>query len=192
MMKRTLFMLITTLALVGCGSTPSTFYQLNVPAPSQKTRTLPETIVGIAEVDVADYLDQPQVVTRLSDEVLHVNETDRWAGAFDKNIQTALRRSLSRYVSNVAFVSEPFDEPLDERYRIYVSVDRFDGDINGTVRFEGRWSLVRLEDRKLLVSQRLSEVRRAEPNLPAIVAAQSAVIDDIAERIAKTIRRYVR
>jgi uncharacterized lipoprotein YmbA len=191
-MKRTLIFLASMMLLVGCGSVPSTFYQLNVPAPKKANRSLPKTVVGIAEPDIADYLDQPQVVTRINGEVLRINETDRWAGAFGKNIQTALRRSLSRYVSNVAFISKPYEEPLEERYRIYLTIDRFDGDINGTVRFDGRWSLVRLEDRKLLVAQRIREVRRTKPDLPAIVAMQSTVIDDIAKRIASTMRHYVR
>ena len=189
-MKFPLSPLLVAVMLAGC-STSSNFYQLNVPGPSGTVRTLPKTVVGIAEVDVADYLDQPQMVTRLDEEMLHINETERWAGALDKNIQQALRTSLARRLPRYAFVTRPYDEPLDEAYRLYIHVDRFDGDINGTVRFEGRWSLVRIQDNTTVLSQEIRRRAASESGFPSIVKTQAKLVDSVAEDIANSLRSKI-
>jgi len=177
------------LLLAGCG-TPSNFYRLHVPTSSHKIKTLPTRVIGIAEVDIADYLDQPQMVTRKDDASIIVHETDRWAGALDKNIQQALQRALSRQMPRYAFISRPYDEPLDERYRVYVRVDRFDADAEATVRLQGRWSLVGTEEQRTLLSQAFDlKAKASSVALADTVRTQSQLIDRLAGRIAEVLRR---
>ena len=189
-MNRILLGAVAAVWMTGC-STKSNFYQLH---PQQMTHTssvshLRSTVIGVDQVQLADYLDKPQIVTRVSQGRLRLHEEDRWAGALDKNIQSVLTRNLSHKLPSYTFLSSPWDEPLEDRYRIYVDVDRFDGDMNGTVTFEGRWSLVDKEQEHIVTGEKVSYVKRGEPTLEGIVSTQSHIVSKLSQDIAKKIQK---
>ena len=183
-MIRHLIVSLLVLGLIGCG-TPTESYRLNIPAYSKNTsHSMGRYTVGIARVDLADYLDQPQIVQRQGDVKLHILETKRWAGSLDTNIQQALASVLRKYKAHTTFVIKPNDYPVHERYRIYVRIDRFDGDENGTVRLDGNWHLVRLDDDRTVAARRFHQIRHGEPSIEGVVRTQSAMIDALAKHIA--------
>jgi uncharacterized lipoprotein YmbA len=153
-----------------------------------KATHIKRTIVGVAEVGLPEYLDKPEVVTRLSEGRLKMNETDRWAGAFDKNIQSVLTQNLSKLLPNYTFLASPWDEPVEDRYRVYVDVERFDGDLNGTVTLKGRWSLVDKEENRLVTGEKVHYIERGTPTIDGIVTTQSHMIDRLSRNIARKIR----
>jgi len=189
MMKKIMLGTVAVILMAGCSS-KSNFYQLH-PQQAVKTNSsahLKSTVIGVDEVDLADYLDKPQIVTRLSAGRLSLHEEDRWAGALDKNIQSILTQNLSKSLPHYTFLASPWDEPVKDRYRIYVDVDRFDGDMNGTVTFEGRWSLVDREDDRIVTGEKVNYVRQGNPTLEGIVATQSKIVSRLSNDIAKKIR----
>jgi len=188
-MKHMIVGIVAAVMMAGCSS-KSNFYQLHAshyPSTESDTRLKP-TIVGIAEVEVADYLDKPQIVTRLSAGHVKLHEEERWAGSLDKNIQSLLAYNLSRSLPRYTFLSQPWEEPVSDAYRIYVNLDRFDGDLNGTVVLSGRWSLVDPEENRLILGEKVHYVDRGAPTIDGIVATQSRLIDRLSARIAKKIR----
>jgi len=189
MMKKIILGTVAVILMAGCSS-KSNFYQLH-PQQAVKTNSsahLKSTVIGVDEVDLADYLDKPQIVTRLSAGRLSLHEEDRWAGALDKNIQSILTQNLSKSLPHYTFLASPWDEPVKDRYRIYVDVDRFDGDMNGTVTFEGRWSLVDREDDRIVTGEKVNYVRQGNPTLEGIVATQSKIVSRLSNDIVKKIR----
>ena len=197
-MKAIHSLLLGSLLLVGCSS-KSNFYQLHTTQtqPVNKATHIKRTIIGVAEVGIPEYLDKPEVVTRVSVGRLQVNETDRWAGAFDKNIQAVLTRNFSRLLPQYSFISYPWDEPISEKYRIYLSIDRFDGDTStGMVTLEGRWTLVNTEDNTIVIGEKISYHERAVVEkggmtIEQMVATQSKMLDELSRLIAKKVRRYL-
>lgn len=188
-MKKIILGTVAVILMAGCSS-KSNFYQLH-PQQAVKTNSsahLKSTVIGVDEVDLADYLDKPQIVTRLSAGRLSLHEEDRWAGALDKNIQSILTQNLSKSLPHYTFLASPWDEPVKDRYRIYVDVDRFDGDMNGTVTFEGRWSLVDREDDRIVTGEKVNYVRQGNPTLEGIVATQSKIVSRLSNDIVKKIR----
>lgn len=189
MIKKMMLGTVAAVMMTGCSS-KSNFYQLY---PQQAVETnsrahLKSTVIGVDEVDLADYLDKPQIVTRLSAGRLSLHEEDRWAGALDKNIQSILTQNLSKSLPYYTFLASPWDEPVKDRYRIYVDVDRFDGDMNGTVTFEGRWSLVDREDDRIVTGEKVNYVKQGNPTLEGIVATQSKIVSWLSSDIVKKIR----
>jgi len=175
--------------MAGCSS-KSNFYQLH---PQQAGRTgslshIKSTVIGVDEVNLADYLDKPQIVTRLSAGRVALHEEDRWAGALDKNIQSILAQNLSKSLPNYTFLASPWDEPVEDRYRVYVDVERFDGDLNGTVTLKGRWSLVDKEENRLVTGEKVHYIERGTPTIDGIVTTQSHMIDRLSRNIARKIR----
>jgi len=198
-MKAKYYLILTALLLfTGCSS-KSNFYQLHTAqtSPVNKATHLKRTVIGVAEVDIPEYLDKPEVVTRLSQGRLQVNETERWAGAFDKNIQSVLTKNLSRLLPQYSFLSYPWEEPVKEKYRIYLSIDRFDGDTTtGMVILEGRWSLVNMDDNSIITGQSIRYHERAAVDkntvsIDEMVAAQSRMLDKLSRLIAGKVRKYL-
>jgi uncharacterized lipoprotein YmbA len=188
-MKYLLIGVAAAIVMTGC-STKSNFYQLHSHDTADMKRTAPlqSRVIGVDQVDLADYLDKPQIVTRLSDGQLQLHEEDRWAGALDKNIQAILTRNLTRVLPHYTFLSSPWDEPIEDRYRVYVDVEHFDGDSNGTVTLDARWSLVDREENRMLTGEKVHYVEKGAPEIESIVATQSRMIDRLSRQIAKKIR----
>ena len=181
------------LLLGGCSS-KSNFYQLHTASVDdvQRTKHIKKTVIGIAEVDLPEYLDKPQIVTRLSASQLKVNETERWVGAFDKNIQTVLADNLSRLLPQYSFLTHPWEEPMEDRYRIYLSVERFDGDTkSGVVTFNGRWSLVDVENNRLITGEDIDYTERGGVSVDALVQTQSRLLERLSRHIAQRVKRYL-
>jgi uncharacterized lipoprotein YmbA len=198
-MKAKYYLILTVLLLLTGCSSKSNFYQLHTAqtSPVNKVTHLKRTVIGVAEVDIPEYLDKPEVVTRLSQGRLQVNETERWVGAFDKNIQSVLTKNLSRLLPQYSFLSYPWEEPVKEKYRIYLSIDRFDGDTTtGMVILEGRWSLVNMDDNSVVTGQSIRYHERAavDKNTVSIddmVAAQSRMLGKLSRLIAGKVRKYL-
>ena len=187
-MKHIIFGTVVAVLMAGCSS-KSNFYQLHAPQNGVKKQTyrLKSTVVGIDQVDLADYLDKPQIVTRLSEGRVQLHEEDRWAGALDKNIQSILTQNLSKALPNYTFLASPWDEPVEDKYRIYVDVEHFDGDMNGTVTFDGRWSLVDKENNRLVTGEKVRYVEQGGITLDDMVETQSRLLDRLSRSIAKKI-----
>ena len=69
-----ILVLLAALGLSGCGTTqPAKFYTLSPVQAPEKTVPLDIT-VNITMVNLADYIDRPQIVTRSSDYEISINE----------------------------------------------------------------------------------------------------------------------
>jgi uncharacterized lipoprotein YmbA len=188
-MKQIIWFAVAALMLAGCSS-KSNFYQMHPREIKHHSsvNTLKKMVIGVAEVDVAEYLDKPQIMTRLSSEKLKLHETERWAGGFEKNIQSVLTYDLSMMLPRYTFLARPWNEPIEDRYRIYIRIDRFDGDSNGTVTLDGRWSLVEVEERKALISEEIHLQQKGAPTIDGIVATQSSLLARVSKHIAKRLK----
>jgi len=184
-----ILIIVVAWLLAGCSS-KSNFYQLH-PKMVQKTekKALKRgTVIGIGEVEVAEYLNKPEIVTRLSAGRIDVHEKERTAGSFPKNIQSVLAHNLSLLLPAYTVLTSPWEEPVSDRYRIYVVIDRFDGDSSGSVAMRGRWSLVDKIDEKVLFGESIDYSLQGGATLDAIVDTQSRLLDRLSRHIAARIR----
>ncbi len=188
-MKRKLLLLAITLAiLTGCGS--SSFYQLH-PNIAENEATVAHKrgmIIGLAEVEVADYLQKSELMTRMSAGRLQIHNKDVWAGSLAKNVQSVLQQNLSNLLPGSIFLSYPWEEPIDDKYRIYVTIDHFDAYETGDVVLKGRWSLVNKEQNSVRYSESINYSAQGGETLDAMVTTQSRLLDKLSRRIAVKIR----
>jgi len=192
-MRQRLYLILLPLFLLMAGcSTKSEFYRLQ-PTVTETTgsRSIhPERILGIGEVQVADYLEKPELVTRLAPTHLKVHEEQRWAGSLAGSIQEVLREDLSALLPRISVLSYPWEEPVDDRYRLYVTVERFDGDTNGTVTLAGRWTLADREENRVVTGESFRYLERGAAGPQGVVETQSALLERLSRRIAARVRRY--
>jgi len=86
--------------LAGCSATPSArFYTLR-PVGSVQQDAAPVASrapsVYVKQVELPDYLDRPQIVTRAGENELHFAEYDRWAGPLADEMTAVLAEELGR------------------------------------------------------------------------------------------------
>ena len=181
----------------GCGTGKnSRFYTLNPVAatgpapPVQSSRSSgPLASIGILPVEIPDYLDRPQIVTRNPTNGLELGEFDRWGGELQKDIARVLAETMSaRLPGNGVFVlTGRRAVPAD--FWITVHVTRFDPIPGDVVRLKAVWTVLKKDGLQVVVR---GESNLSEPILGrdygATVAAMSLAVDHLGNEIADAVK----
>lgn len=181
------------LLLGGCGSTKSSrFYTLNpvtTTNPGLSVQPTPPSTapssVAILPVEIPDYLDRPQIVTRNPNNGLEVAEFDRWAGDLQRDIARVLAETMSaRLPENSVFVMTG-SRAIPADYRVVVHVTRFDPTPGDAVVLKAVWTVLGKDGRRILAR---GESNLSEPiqgrDYDATVAAMSRTVDRLGMEIA--------
>jgi uncharacterized lipoprotein YmbA len=176
----------------GCGGTgPSRFYTLNSLNGMEAVLTVsPEKRISVLvnPVEIPDYLDRPQIVTRTGRNELTIAEFDRWTGSLREDIERVLIENLSILLSQspVSVVSAKWGMPL--HYRLAVNVTRFDVVPEGNVELKAQWTLVGKDRQQILVRE--SSIRESieGKDYSARVSAMSRSIEKLSRNIAQEIQ----
>jgi len=134
--------LVVAPVLFACSTTsPTRFYVLSTIA--DKPAEVPANVaIGVGPINLPQYLDRPQIVTRLSSNQLAVGEFDQWGGQLDDNVARTLAGNLSLLLQTDRVQLYPWkdDESLD--YAVTVDVINFEQDVDGSSLLDVYWSLV--------------------------------------------------
>jgi uncharacterized lipoprotein YmbA len=183
---------------VGCvtGTTaPSRFYVLSaMPSSAEQTQDFTERClaIGIGPVEVAQYLDRPQIVTRVSPNELKLGEFDKWAEPLKDNVIRVLAENLSALLCTDPIAVFPWRGSTLVDYRVEVEVLLLDGKLGENALLVARWAIVD-EDKKSMLLNRKSSF--SEPTggqgYEAFVSAQSRVLAALSKEIAQAIKTVV-
>lgn len=186
-------LLAIAISLSACAGTSasSRFYVLS-PLPQQKMHGTEKSIVGVLPITWPDYLDRPQIVTRIGEHEITFHEFHRWAEPLRENFYTVLVENLSALLDSVKVVKSDHDLGFQAAFQMGVEVLTFDGDLGGEVTLIAKWDLFQEEDKKLLLSKRS---RIKEPTggsgYDAFVAAQSRAVAALSREIASVLQPYL-
>jgi uncharacterized lipoprotein YmbA len=186
------------LVLGGCGgnTAASRFYTLDpvkrpgpqaIPAPAAET-----VAVSIAQLEIPDYLDRPEIVTRGPGNGLQVADYDRWGGDLRSDIGRVLAETISNRLSANRVIVGTAKRILPSDYRISVSVTRFDAVPGERVWLRAQWAVMGKDGRTVLLRREsdLSEPMQGS-DFRAIVAAMSRAVDRLGMEIAEGLRPIV-
>ena len=146
-----------SVALAGCvgSSRPSRFYTLapmDVRPAASATACGAGATLAVGPVEIPEYLDRHQIVTRAGTNELVVSEFERWAGSLQEEIDRSLVAVLADRLSprGVAVASGRSARhlPAASTYRVAVTISRLDGVLGRSVVLGGRWTLVAERDGK--------------------------------------------
>jgi uncharacterized protein len=167
-------LLLTALALApvlyACSTTsPTRFYVLST--ISDKPAAAPASIsVGVGPINLPQYLDRPQIVTRLSSNQLAVGEFDQWGGQLDDNMARTLAGNLSILLQTDQVHLYPWKDDESLYDAVTVDVINFEQDVDGSSLLDVYWSI--LEPKTGRVKLRRHATYR-DPGGPPITEAQA-------------------
>lgn len=191
---------LASLVLGGCaGNTAaSRFYTLDPvkrPAPEGTRAPAADAAavsVAITQLEIPDYLDRPEIVTRGPGNGLQVADYDRWGGDLRSDIGRVLAETISNRLSANRVIIGTAKRILPSDYRISVSVTRFDAVPGDRVWLRAQWAVTGKDGRTVLVRREsdLSEPMQGS-DFRAIVAAMSRAVDRLGIEMAEGLRPIV-
>lgn len=178
----------------GCTMTspPNNYYLLSpLSQTNMNTMNNPadSAALGILSVQLPDYTDRPQIVTRVDKNRVHFAEFDRWAEPLQNNISMVLGENLAILLGtdHVALYPWKAGTPID--YQVAVNIKRFIGSLNGDAILIVRWHILDKNGQKILLTKQ-SEFKQKVPmpTYDALVQAMNQNIADLSREIATAIR----
>ena len=195
MIRFMVFVLCPLLLLIaGCGRTQTAkFYTLNALTDPQMDRRSVSSgdgiAVGLGPIHLPEYLDRPQIVTRVSPNEVRFAEFERWAGPLVADFASTLAANLSSLLRTERVALYPWKTTAPIDCRVEIEVSRFDGKPGDSVSLQGRWSLFSKDRKRTLVTKNSSVTEPANgKGYEALVAAQSRAIAKLSREIADAIQ----
>ena len=195
-----LFIALTLLALVGCGSTrPSNFYQLDEPAATQLSGVERGIAIGVGPVNLEPYLDRPQIVVRGAGHKLEMSEFNRWSEPLIDSISRVIIVNLSNMLESTRVFKVPRrDKTIPLEFRTEIDIARFDGSMGGNALLVARWTLYGRDEAALVTKVSIiSESSSAEGsdsgessvevNFESLIAAQNRTLQRLSQEIVDAI-----
>ena len=187
-------LLLLAFLLAACSSTPPTrFYKLNsLPGGQQENPAAllgMDIAIGVGPVELPEFLDRPQIVTRKSQNQLEIAEFHRWAASFPRDFSRVLAKNISTLLPTDRVAVYPWEDSFSPTYQVKLDVEQFDGQLGEQVFLRVIWSLVGQEGMKeLLVRKTLIEEPVLTNDYEGLVAAQSNALATLSREIVEEIR----
>ena len=191
--------LITVMGLLfsGCGTSPAAKFYTLTPVVQQKMEA---TVVGtgnalpiaIGPVEIPEYLDRPEIVTRAEQNQLILSEFNLWGGSLKADVNRVLIENVSHFLASDGIPVVTWKIGIAETQRVLIQVVRFDGAPNNDMVLKARWSVVGRDGKTFeLVRESTISVPVKGGNYTAIVAAMSDALGELAKDIASGIKPVI-
>jgi len=169
-------------------SASSKFYVLSS-LPQSALSAAEGTVIGVFPVSMPDYLDRPQIVTRVSENEIRLDEFSRWAEPLKDSFTRTLVQNLSTLLNTAKVVTTTESIYSLISLQVGVEVVQFDGTLGGDVVLIVKWGLFEADGKKLLLGKRsaFKELTGAA-TYEALVAAQSRAVAALSREIAEAIK----
>ena len=185
---------ILSVWLAGCaGSPPTRFYVLTPVAAAEPGSAKPAAArpiaVGLRRVTLPEYLDRPQIVTRVSPTKVDVAEFDRWAAPLSEAFAGALAENLAVMIPTDDVAVFPWPRAAGIEYEIAVDVTRFEGKLGGSCELVARWTLIDRREKNALITGRSTFSEPAGGTYETMAAAHSRLVTALGRDIAAAVRQ---
>lgn len=185
--------LLAALALAGClgpgTTTPPRFFVLSAveaTPPAASPREGPA--LGVGPVSFPDWLDRPQLVTRVGANEVRLAEFAHWAEPLDETFTRVLATNLARLVPTERVAVYPWSRSTQIDARVEMQVLHFEAATTGDVTLEAVWRLLRGDGREITPARRSLHVASAGSDAPdAVVAAMSRALAALSRELAAAI-----
>jgi uncharacterized lipoprotein YmbA len=184
-----LLLLATGCVNLGPGTASPTRLYVLVPLGSGETGVVPNRLeavsLGVGPLAFPEYLDRPQIVTRVGESEIRTADFANWAEPLQRNFLRVMTENLARLLGTDAVYAYPWRSSLRPAYRLEVAVVRFDADPPGEAVLAVDWEIIDGSGRQ--VRPRRKAVFRqpvGASDHAAVVAALSRCLADFSREVA--------
>ena len=175
------------LLISSCGTSQKTdFYQLEETSDTSLVGVEKGSIIGVGPINLPEYINRPQIVTRKSEHHYNVSEFNRWIEPINDSINRLLVINLSNNLNSNRVYWLPRNDrqyPLD--LRIAIDIGRFDGQLGKEVILESRWSIYDKNDKPTLTRVSLIKEPVKGESYSALVVAMNRALQQLGKEIAQ-------
>ena len=189
------FIVLVPLCLwpLGCGTSPPTqFYLLSpLPAPNVRPERIDDRLktIRVDAVVIPGYLDRHEIVTRISENEIHLADLSQWGEPLRDNLTNILALNLSRLLPAEGLAIFPFKSPSKVDYQVSVEIVQMDGSLDGEVHLTAQWSILDGNGNNILTARKSRFKASGAPgDYGELVAAQSRLVEALSREIAKSIQ----
>jgi uncharacterized lipoprotein YmbA len=173
-------------ALEGCTTSPNSRFFTLVPQPAAASAGRSPATVAVKPVELAKYLDRPQIVRRSDAYELQIADIERWGEEMRDMVTRVLIENLTLRLPASQVVGASGSLTIRADVTVEVDISRFDADQNGQVFLDARSAVQRDGRRPSLWSDRIT-VQPASPSITDLVAAMSDALGQLSDHIAKVL-----
>lgn len=179
---------IALVGVNGCAKTKDTRFYVLTPLPAaERPRDISpgsDPAIGLRPVGLPEELDRPQIVTRVGENMLHLEEFDQWAAPLRDNFTRVLAGNLSILVPTDRVAVFPWGKDTTIDYEVSVEVARFEGTLGGNCSLVAHWTILKRGGKATPATGTSSHTEPAGVNYSTLVAAQSRLIAALSRDIA--------
>lgn len=171
--------LVFVVLLAGCGlmkRTPNTFYTLDT-IPGTARATIAGTPIGIDGIELPPGLDRREVTARAADNKLDVRGHHQWASPLEEMVTHTLSFDLASRLPEGMIVLPGQAKPAAMR-SLYVTFEDLAPGPDNVFVLDARWTMG-----EMVRHERIT-VPLTSAESPAVVAAMSQALGQLADRIA--------
>ena len=151
-----------------------------------------QSAIGVGPIHLPGYLDQDQLVTRISENRVTLSENDRWAEPLEGNIAKTLAHNLSILLRTDRVILHPWPAQQQPAYQLEIDVLRFETDTAGTAQLVFRWFLRDVASGQTIAHEEAHlNAMAAGTSSERSVASLSKALGDFSLSIADMIREIV-
>lgn len=193
-----LYILLTPFLLGACGGSSSgaRFYTLtSLGFPGEAGEAVADSrsaIVRIGPVEIPDYLDRPQIVTRTAVNELSLGDFDLWGGSLRTDIERVFVENLSVLLAKDHISVVGWKSRYPTVGSVPVWLDRFDAVPGDTVVLRARWGIHGKDGKMLEVPRDMMVTKPVKGfGYSHVVAAMSDALADLSRNMAAGIKSAV-
>jgi uncharacterized lipoprotein YmbA len=145
--------------------------------------------INISPVELPDYLNRLQIVTRDGRNELKLAEFDRWAGSLAENIGVVLAENLAQQLGSDQVFVYPRVQAAAPDYTVAVRVLQLDCIPGDQARLKVQWTVLSGAERKETVT-RVSSIteKLGDRQYATLVAAVSRTLEQLSADIAREVQ----
>jgi uncharacterized protein len=150
-------------------------------------------VIGVGPIHLPGYLDQDQIVTRISQDHVALSDNDRWAEPLADNLAQVLAQDLSRLLQTQYVTLYPWTGQQRPIYQLEIEVLRFEMDTTGMAHLVARYSMRDVGSRQMIVGKEVSLTALATgSSTEQAVESLNKALGNFSVAIAKGIGEFVR
>jgi uncharacterized lipoprotein YmbA len=145
--------------------------------------------IAVGPLDLPEYLNRPQIVTRVNPSELRLAELDNWAEPLKGNIIRVLAENISRLICTKAVVIYPWNKSLGIDYQVDIKIIWMDGKLGDKAILVIQWAILDATDKSVLLTRNSQYTESVTgTTYSALVEAHSRLIAAFSQDIVQAIK----